>query len=96
MLWEPCVVGSNPTSSPSMGGLAQVVEQRFIYIVLFLYSSVVQSVERKTVNLDVGGSSPSRGASKRYRALMSEVIGTDLKVKLLLTLSLKISVEIIS
>lgn len=60
MLWEPCVVGSNPTS-PILGGLAQMVEQRFIYIVLFLYSSVVQPAERKTVNLDVGGSSPSRG-----------------------------------
>ena len=34
MHWEPCVVGSIPTSSPSMGGLAQLVEQRYNYAVL--------------------------------------------------------------
>ena len=35
-----------------------------------------------TINQRVAGSSPAGGASKRYRALMPEVIGTDLKVKL--------------
>ena len=34
MLWVPCAVGSIPTSSPSMGGLAQSVEQRYNYAVL--------------------------------------------------------------
>lgn len=31
MLREPRVVGSNPTSSPSTGGIAQLVEQRKIF-----------------------------------------------------------------
>lgn len=51
------------------------------------YSSVVQSAERKTVNLDVGGSNPSRGASYAQRCgwgkkIAIGVVGIDLKVKL--------------
>ena len=52
MLWEPCVVGSNPTS-PILGGLAQMVEQRFIYIVLFLYSSIAQLAEHLTGRISI-------------------------------------------
>ena len=49
-------------SFSAVGLIAQLVEQlQFFQTVLFFYSSVVQSVDRKTVNLDVGGSSPSRG-----------------------------------
>lgn len=44
MLWAPGVVGSNPTPTPEMGGIAQWIELRNIQPLD--YAPLVQSVER--------------------------------------------------
>ena len=49
---EADVVGSSPAISHSMGDIVQLVERVNIQKIRLVYSSVVQLVERQTVNLD--------------------------------------------
>ena len=58
-IWTPPQVGNRLRNKES-----ELKKER-VFIAILSYSSLAQSVERMTVNHDVAGSSPARGAKKQ-------------------------------